>query len=132
MSAMRIRAQAPLAQCRGALPVARITPRAAAAPRVAHIQPALQHSLFHGVPVAQGLSASFVSRPNVPGRAFRLQVQAAAKKSVGDLSKQDLEGKTVFVSSSCLKATLLRLLESLEGFMGVSVVKTYPRSFRPD
>ena len=95
---MRLRAQAPLARCQSVLPIARAAPRAAA-PRVAHIQSSVQTSLFHGVPVIHNLTASFPSRRSAAGRAFRLDVQAAAKKSVGDLSKADLEGKTVFVST---------------------------------
>ena len=60
-------------------------------------------TFFHGVPLAQTLTASFVSRRSAAGRSFRLDVQAAAKKSVADLSKADLEGKTVFVSPICSK-----------------------------
>lgn len=97
MSAMRLRAQAPLAQCRSVLPAARVVTRSPA-PRAAPSQALSQASLFYGTPVAQGLSASFASRRSAAGRVFQLDVRAAAKKSVGDLSKGDLEGKTVFVS----------------------------------
>lgn len=96
MSAMRLRAQAPLAQCRSVLPAARVVTRSPA-PRAAPSQALSQASLFYGTPVAQGLSASFASRRSAAGRVFQLDVRAAAKKSVGDLSKGDLEGKTVFV-----------------------------------
>ncbi|KAK9788587.1 hypothetical protein WJX73_003498 [Symbiochloris irregularis] len=73
-----------------------ISPRAAV-PRVAHVHSSVLPSHFHGIPVAHTLSAGLVSRRSAAGRSFRLDVQAAAKKSVGDLSKSDLEGKTVFV-----------------------------------
>ena len=78
-----------------------ISPRAGI-PRVAHVHPSVLPSHFHGVPVAHTLSAGLVSRRSAAGRSFRLDVQAAAKKSVGDLSKSDLEGKTVFVSDLLL------------------------------
>lgn len=85
-----------MAQCRSVLPAARVVTRSPA-PRAAPSQALSQASLFYGTPVAQGLSASFASRRSAAGRVFQLDVRAAAKKSVGDLSKGDLEGKTVFV-----------------------------------
>ena len=93
---MRMRAQA---HCKSALPCsARIAPLRANHPapcRPAHAS--VLPSYFHGTPIAHTCHAQ-VSRRSAAGRSFRLDVRAAAKKSVGDLQKQDLEGKTVFVS----------------------------------
>ena len=47
---------------------------------------------------------SISSRSSAPQRAQRMKVEAA-KKSVGDLSKADLEGKTVLVSPIIIRAS---------------------------
>jgi hypothetical protein len=87
---MSMRAQAPAAAgARHAVRSARPMPRLMAFHGLA------THQL--GRPAVQSLHAIVASRLNsTAGRRQRLVVQMA-KKSVGDLTKSDLEGKTVLV-----------------------------------
>ena len=96
---MQMQLRTPVARCQHAIPRCASQGRPSSA--AFHPTAAFTQSTQH-------LRSSAVSRKSLR-RAERLQVQAAgtAKKSVGDLSKADLEGKTVFVSPSWLRPASL-------------------------
>ena len=79
----------------------RIAPRAqsmrssASRRPVAPVRVSAKHSLFASQPSFAGIASAQIRRPT--SRSLRTVVCMAAKKSVSDLKKADLEGKTVFV-----------------------------------
>ena len=90
IGAQQMHLRTPVAQCPLALP--RSCRASHRQPASVQPQAAFTHSTAQLRPQAAGRRAQ--------RRAQRLQVLAAAtKKSVGDLSKADLEGKVVFVRS---------------------------------
>ena len=104
---MNMRAQAPAAAgVRQALRTARPMPRLMAFNGLA------THQISR--PSTQSLHSIVAARVNgQTGRRSRLVVQMA-KKSVGDLTKNDLEGKTVLVRTWRINSAILRCFQSCD------------------
>ena len=97
---MRCNVRAPVAQLRSSQSCAR------AMPRISNFQ-GLRQSAFLGGS-CQGICSTVSARFTAPSvRGSRLVVEAV-KKSVGDLSKADLEGKTVLVRHEMYQSSKFR------------------------